>query len=65
MKIFVDKVAPSDRQSRAASGELYPRITFVVTNTSRPPERVVAFYNERRTRVQRISGKGERIRLMD
>lgn len=30
-------------------GELYPRVGFVVTNMSRPPERVVAFYNQRGT----------------
>src|ERR1700730_11083122 len=26
-------------------GELYPRVGFIVTNMSRPAERVVAFYN--------------------
>jgi hypothetical protein len=26
-------------------GELYPRVGFIVTNLSRPAERVVAFYN--------------------
>ena len=26
--------------------ELYPRIGFIVTNLSRPTERVVAFYNQ-------------------
>jgi hypothetical protein len=30
-------------------GELYPRVGFVVTNMTRPPERVVAFYNQRGT----------------
>ena len=30
-------------------GELYPRVGFIVTNMSRPAERVVAFYNERGT----------------
>ena len=30
-------------------GELYPRVGFLVTNLSRPPERVVAFYNHRGT----------------
>ena len=25
-------------------GELYPRVGFIVTNLSRPAERVVAFY---------------------
>src|SRR5262249_13419104 len=28
-------------------GELYPRVGFIVTNMSRPAERVVAFYNKR------------------
>jgi len=28
-------------------GELYPRVGFIVTNLSRPAERVVAFYNQR------------------
>lgn len=28
-------------------GELYPRVGFIVTNMSRPAERVVAFYNHR------------------
>ena len=28
-------------------GELYPRIGFIVTNLSRPTERVVAYYNQR------------------
>jgi DDE family transposase len=35
-------------------GELYPRVGFVVTNLSRPAERVVAFYNQRGTAEQRI-----------
>ena len=30
------------------SGELYPRVGFIVTNLARPAERVVAFYNQRR-----------------
>jgi hypothetical protein len=28
-------------------GELYSRVGFIVTNLSRPPERIVAFYNRR------------------
>src|SRR3954471_1815193 len=32
-------------------GELYPRIGFLVTNLSRPPERVVAFFNQRHGRA--------------
>ena len=36
------------------SGELYPRVGFIVTNLSRPAERVVAFYNQRGTAEQWI-----------
>ena len=40
-------------------GELYPRVGFIVTNMSRPPENVVAFYNKRGTCEQWIKeGKG-------
>src|SRR5215210_5369309 len=35
-------------------GELYPRVGFLVTNLGRPPERVVAFYNQRGTAEQWI-----------
>ena len=35
-------------------GELYPRVGFIVTNMSRPAERVVAFYNKRGTCEQWI-----------
>src|SRR4051794_10608323 len=35
-------------------GELYPRVGFLVTNLWRPPERVVAFYNQRGTAEQWI-----------
>ena len=35
-------------------GELYPRVSFVVTNLSQPAERVVAFYNGRGTAEQWI-----------
>src|SRR5260221_13810277 len=39
--------------------ELYPRVGFIVTNMSRPTERVVAFYNKRGTCEQWIKeGKG-------
>jgi hypothetical protein len=31
-------------------GELYPRVGFIVTNMTRPAERVVAFYNQRAER---------------
>ena len=40
-------------------GELVPRVGFIVTNLSRPVERVVAFYNKRGTCEQWIKeGKG-------
>jgi len=40
-------------------GELYPRVGFIVTNLSRPAERVVAFYNKRGKCEQWIKeGKG-------
>jgi hypothetical protein len=40
-------------------GELYPRVGFIVTNMTRPPENVVAFYNKRGTCEQWIKeGKG-------
>ncbi len=35
-------------------GELYPRVGFVVTNLSRPAERIVTFYNQRGTAEQHI-----------
>jgi hypothetical protein len=39
--------------------QLYPRVGFIVTNMSRPAERVVAFYNKRGTCEQWIKeGKG-------
>ena len=37
-------------------GELYPRVGFIVTNLSRPAERVVGFYNQRGTAEQHIKG---------
>jgi hypothetical protein len=45
-------------------GELYPRVGFIVTNMSRPAERVVAFYNKRGTCERWIKeGKGARARM--
>jgi hypothetical protein len=39
--------------------ELYPRVGIVVTNLTRPAERVIAFYNQRGTAEQWIKeGKG-------
>lgn len=35
-------------------GELFPRVGFIVTNLSRKPRRVVAFYNQRGTAEQHI-----------
>ena len=35
-------------------GELYPRVGFIVTNMTRPPERVPLFYNQRGTAEQFI-----------
>jgi len=35
-------------------GELYPRVGFIVTNMTRPAERVVGFYNQRGTAEQWI-----------
>ncbi len=35
-------------------GELYPRVGFIVTNLTRPAERVVVFYNHRGTAEQYI-----------
>jgi hypothetical protein len=49
-----------DRERRVVAkvewhpGELYPRVGFIVTNLSRPPSRVVAFYNGRGTAEQWI-----------
>ncbi len=34
--------------------ELYPRVGFIVTNMTRPPERVTLFYNQRGTVEQHI-----------
>ncbi len=35
-------------------GGLYPRVGFIVTNMTRPPERVTLFYNQRGTAEQYI-----------
>lgn len=37
-------------------GELYPRVGFIVTNMTRPPDRVTLFYNQRGTAEQHIKG---------
>ncbi len=44
-------------------GELYPRVGFIVTNLSRPAERVVAFYNHRGTAEQHIKEGKNAIKL--
>jgi hypothetical protein len=36
------------------SGELYPRVGFIITNLARPVARVIAFYNQRGTAEQWI-----------
>src|SRR5262249_17252623 len=55
----LDQAAEDYRQGRVHPGELYPRVGFIVTNMSRPAERVVAFYNKRGTCEQWIKeGKG-------
>jgi hypothetical protein len=41
-------------------GELVPRVGFIVTNMSRPAERVVAFYNKRGTCEQMDQGRQRR-----
>ena len=43
-------------------GELVPRVGFIVTNLSRPAERVVAFYNKRGTCERRVSNGLKRAR---
>jgi Transposase DDE domain group 1 len=35
-------------------GELYPRVGFIVTNMTRPPDRVTLFYNRRGTAEQHL-----------
>ena len=44
-------------------GQLYPTVGFIVTNLTRPAERVVAFYNQRGTAEQHIKeGKNAIVR---
>ena len=47
-------LATGRRQGGWHPGDLYPRVGFIVTNLSRPAERVVAFYNQRGTAEQHI-----------
>ena len=57
---FRYKAGSWDRKRRVVAkvewhpGELCPRVGFIVTNLSRPAERVVAFYNHRGTAEQYI-----------
>ena len=44
-------------------GERFPRVGFIVTNLSRPAERVIAFYNQRGTAEQYHQGRQERDQL--
>jgi Transposase DDE domain group 1 len=44
----------SSLRYRQHQGELYPRVGFIVTNLTRPNERVVKFYNGRGTAEQWI-----------
>ena len=41
-------------RSKWHPGERFPRVGFIVTNLSRPAERVIAFYNQRGTAEQYI-----------
>src|SRR6266481_461499 len=55
----LDQAAEGYRQGRVASRTTLSRVGFIVTNMSRPAERVVAFYNKRGTCEQWIKeGKG-------
>ncbi len=42
------------RQNRGASGEVVPRVGFIVTNLAMDPDWVVCFYNQRGAAEQRI-----------
>jgi hypothetical protein len=48
----LDQASPVVGKVEWQPGELCPRVGFIVTNMSRPPERVVAFYNKRGTAEQ-------------
>jgi hypothetical protein len=55
----LDEAAPRGAKVEWHPGELYPRVGFIVTNMSRPAERVVAFYAKRGKCEQWIKeGKG-------
>jgi hypothetical protein len=46
---FLDDATPRRGQGRVAPGRALSCDGFTVTNLSRPAERIVAFYNKRRT----------------
>ncbi len=48
------RLAQQGSEARWHPGELYPRVGFIVTNLSRPAERVTKFYNGRGTAEQHI-----------
>jgi hypothetical protein len=50
----VEPSPPCGAKVERHPGELYPRVGFIVTNMTRPAERVVAFYNNRGTTEQHI-----------
>ena len=50
----MDQAPSGGGEDRMHPGELYPRVGFIVTNMSRPAERVVMFYNYRGTAEQYI-----------
>jgi len=53
------EATPRRRKVEWHSGELYPRVGFIVTNMARRAESVVGFYNKRGTCEQYIKeGKG-------
>jgi hypothetical protein len=52
--VLGDEIAEPGGQQLHHSGELLPRVGFIVTNLTRPAESVVAFYNHRGTAEQWI-----------
>ena len=65
---FVPRFARPCRHDRGVviewhPGELFPRVGFIVTNLSRPAERVIAFYNQRGTAEQYIKEGKKRDQL--
>ena len=56
----LDDATPRRGQGRVAPRRAFPRVGFIVTNLSRPVERVVAFYNKRGTCRAMDQGRQER-----